>query len=559
MYSAWGNVSLVNATFAGNYADRSGDGLRISDGHVTIKNSVFWGNEGGGGYPEEEDVPISIGAGTVGISNSLVQGCGGSGAAWNPAFGTDAGNNIDANPMFVDFDGGDLQLTVGSPAVNTGNTLALPIDLLTDLAGNPRVIGSAVDMGAYELQVPNCQTFEVVTGVSWDGVSLQEVLDAEYGTGAIIAATDYEGYRCGDAVYPYWIDSNLDGWVVREIAGYSNLNELGWYVEGFSQPTIDGVDDGLIFDGSAGEGATVAVEFPHGTTRFGFYMNPRGPGDSTNAPEPEIFFTNRTYNDAGPDGSGDTRPPEGGDPQCLIYNITELRHGTPTYVLAWEDLDYGSPIAAEYRYDATDNDFQDLVVEIQAMSPVPVVMASLTAEQVRQGVRLRWEITGAEHLDRLELFRRHEQGIELSVASWTGKDIDALGEWLDTQSIQGGRLRYRLEGVSGAARISSEEVELNATPAVPTRTRLLAAIPNPFNPSTEIRFDLEARARVELAIFDLAGRKVNTLLRETRPAGEHAVTWDGRDDRGRRVASGTYLYQLRTGNYVETKRMVLLK
>ena len=88
MYSAWGNVSLVNATFAGNYADRSGDGLRISDGHVTIKNSVFWGNEGGGGYPEEEDVPISIGAGTVGISNSLVQGCGGSGAAWNPAFGT---------------------------------------------------------------------------------------------------------------------------------------------------------------------------------------------------------------------------------------------------------------------------------------------------------------------------------------------------------------------------------------------------------------------------------------------------------------------------------------
>jgi hypothetical protein len=116
-----------------------------------------------------------------------------------------------------------------------------------------------------------------------------------------------------------------------------------------------------------------------------------------------------------------------------------------------------------------------------------------------------------------------------------------------------------LEGFVGTARISSEEVELNASPAVPSQTRLLAAVPNPFNPSTELRFELQAGARVELVLYDLAGRKVNTLLSEPRPAGEHAVTWDGRDDRGRRVASGTYLYQMRTGNYVETKRMVLLK
>ncbi|MFH2054001.1 MAG: hypothetical protein ABIK96_16210 [bacterium] len=60
-----------------------------------------------------------------------------------------------------------------------------------------------------------------------------------------------------------------------------------------------------------------------------------------------------------------------GDPQCLVYNITHLNGGIPTFVLAWEDLDYGSAIAPSYAWDKTDNDFQDIVVEIQALSPVP--------------------------------------------------------------------------------------------------------------------------------------------------------------------------------------------
>lgn len=94
-------------------------------------------------------------------------------------------------------------------------------------------------------------------------------------------------------------------------------------------------------------------------------MNPNGSRDAgANAREPEVFFTNRFYNDKGPHGSTTAHAPHDGDPQCLIYNVTHL-YDSPTFVLAWEDLDYGGAVGGE-----TDNDFNDMVVIVQALSPV---------------------------------------------------------------------------------------------------------------------------------------------------------------------------------------------
>ena len=214
--------------------------------------------------------------------------------------------------------------------------------------------------------------FEVTWGTSWDNVPLQQILDEEYGVGAIDAATEYEGYLSGDGDPAYWVDTSLDGLLIREIAGHRRNNTLGWHADDLSgPPVIDGVDDGIIFDGPSGPGSTTTVQFPNGMTQFGIYLNPNGSGDGgANAPEPEIFFANRFYNDVGPDGSGAMHEPYDGDPQVLIFNITHLNGGTPTYVLAWEDLDYGSPVSPTGNWAVTDNDFNDLVVEIQAISPV---------------------------------------------------------------------------------------------------------------------------------------------------------------------------------------------
>ena len=220
--------------------------------------------------------------------------------------------------------------------------------------------------------------FEVTFGNSWDHVPLQQILDTRYGIGAIDVATAYEGHNAGDADPAYWQDISLRGLIVREVAGFSNRNTLGWYAETLSgRPVIDGLDDGVVFSGPMSAGATASIVFPNGLTRFGFYLNPNGTQDGgAYAPEPELFFTNRFYNDSGTGGGGAPHAPFTHDPQCLVFNVTHLYGGVPTFVLAWEDLDYGAPITPSYSWSSTDNDFNDLVVEIQAMSPVGVENAS---------------------------------------------------------------------------------------------------------------------------------------------------------------------------------------
>lgn len=88
---------------------------------------------------------------------------------------------------------------------------------------------------------------------------------------------------------------------------------------------------------------------------------------------------------------------------------------------------------------------------------------------------------------------------------------------------------------------------------------LLPNIPNPFNPQTTIRYEVGEAAPVEITIYNIQGRAVRTLVREAKPTGRYEVVWDGRDDRGRPVGSGVYLYRLQIGSYGSVKKMVLVK
>ncbi|NNE09597.1 MAG: choice-of-anchor B family protein [Gemmatimonadetes bacterium] len=93
----------------------------------------------------------------------------------------------------------------------------------------------------------------------------------------------------------------------------------------------------------------------------------------------------------------------------------------------------------------------------------------------------------------------------------------------------------------------------------PARPILEGNFPNPFNPTTSIRFTLPSAALVELDVYDTAGRLVKRLDRDAREAGNHTVAWDGRNDRGDGVASGVYFYTLRTDSFSETRKMLLVR
>ena len=94
---------------------------------------------------------------------------------------------------------------------------------------------------------------------------------------------------------------------------------------------------------------------------------------------------------------------------------------------------------------------------------------------------------------------------------------------------------------------------------VPNSFSLAQNYPNPFNPTTTIRFELPARSQVTLAVFDILGRRVATIANDDFSAGEHEVTWDGRNDDGEEASSGVYLYRLVAGQQTIARKMLLLK
>ena len=94
---------------------------------------------------------------------------------------------------------------------------------------------------------------------------------------------------------------------------------------------------------------------------------------------------------------------------------------------------------------------------------------------------------------------------------------------------------------------------------VPTQYVLHDAVPNPFNPQTTLTFSLPSASHVRLTVYDVSGRLVATLLDEDRGPGVWNVVWEGRDKTSQRVSSGVYFYRIEAGDFIETKRMVLLK
>ena len=83
--------------------------------------------------------------------------------------------------------------------------------------------------------------------------------------------------------------------------------------------------------------------------------------------------------------------------------------------------------------------------------------------------------------------------------------------------------------------------------------------PNPFNPVTKLRYTIPKNGLVSIIIYDMLGRHVKTLVNQTQNAGYASVIWDATNDYGKPVSAGIYLYQIQTGEYIQTKKMVLLK
>ena len=94
---------------------------------------------------------------------------------------------------------------------------------------------------------------------------------------------------------------------------------------------------------------------------------------------------------------------------------------------------------------------------------------------------------------------------------------------------------------------------------LPDKFALHQNYPNPFNPVTTLRYDLPENSLVNITIYDMLGRQVKKLINQTQEAGFKSIIWDATNNYGKPVSAGVYLYQIQAGEFVQTKKMVLLK
>ena len=142
---------------------------------------------------------------------------------------------------------------------------------------------------------------------------------------------------------------------------------------------------------------------------------------------------------------------------------------------------------------------------------------------------------------------------------------------LDSYLSPRGSIQWKVDVTDGQDTIQNNEIRtliiegqyvalsLDDASTAPKNFMLHENYPNPFNPTTQIRFDIPRISNVTLTIYNMLGQKVRTFTMHSVPAGYHALTWNATNDFGVPVSAGLYLYQLQTEGFIQTKKMILLK
>ena len=140
----------------------------------------------------------------------------------------------------------------------------------------------------------------------------------------------------------------------------------------------------------------------------------------------------------------------------------------------------------------------------------------------------------------------HEAGVELISGTWT---IIATDGEIDVYA-ENGPFTLTIDG---------SKLNIADSDIIPETFALHGNYPNPFNPTTTISYDLPKWSQVTLGIYDLLGKQIKTLVNQSQDAGNKIAVWDGTDNLGRQVSAGVYLYQIKAGEFTQTRKMLLLK
>ncbi len=185
---------------------------------------------------------------------------------------------------------------------------------------------------------------------------------------------------------------------------------------------------------------------------------------------------------------------------------------------------------------------------------VSVAITKFDAVAKDGAVSIKSEFSSDLAVEAVNLYRAPGDGeFELIESAYDAHD---QFEFTDRTVVPGASYRYQLGVTDGEGEFRSPIVTVNMPEA---GSALAQNTPNPFNPTTLIRYELSETEHVVLSVYDANGRLVRALVDEVRPLGKSEVVWDGRNEAGSSVGSGVYFYRLEAGKFSESRKMVLLK
>ncbi len=200
------------------------------------------------------------------------------------------------------------------------------------------------------------------------------------------------------------------------------------------------------------------------------------------------------------------------------------------------------------------------------VDPLPIELKSFYAVVVKEGVMLHWKTSSEIDNAGFYIYRDDQRISTLIAGQGTSNELQEYS-YLDSKVVAGKIYRYKISDVeqgTNAETFHSEVVVIADANIinnryVPQNFVLHSAVPNPFNPTTSLTFEVPELSRVSLTIYDVSGKLVKSLVDDQFDIGRYTFQWNGTDDNNQIVESGVYLYRLEAGSFSETKQMTMLK
>jgi len=272
------------------------------------------------------------------------------------------------------------------------------------------------------------------------------------------------------------------------------------------------------------------------------------------------------------DGSTGNVPSGSSNVDVIVYwdGVSKIQDQTYARFRITTDPLFKSPTSPSPLGLAIDGEVEDYLIPEGSL---PVTLTSFSANATLQGVLCKWT-TESETENLGFIIERKEQDTNwIEIASYK-TDNGLLGqgttssytdyEYLDAFVEPNTTYEYRLADVDYngiVAYHSARKVKVVQTPlpSIIDDFTILTAYPNPFNPSTTIRYGLDADSHVKVEIYEITGQLITTLLNIEQTQGWHSVVWNGTNQRGEQAPAGPYLSRIVVGNEVKTTKLMLLR